>query len=174
MTQSEQYQLRLEKIIRKLELKPHPEGGYFRETYRSSGVIHPNSSGTGYNGERNFSTCIYFLLTAESFSALHRIPQDEIWHFYDGSPICLHLITPDGDYSKTAIGRDIENGEVPQFVVPGGAWFGATVINNNDFSLVGCTVAPGFDFRDFEMGIREVLVCQFPEHYKIINLLTRD
>jgi predicted cupin superfamily sugar epimerase len=174
MPQSEQYQLRLEQIIRKLELLPHPEGGYFRETYRSSGAIHPESAGASYNGERNFSTCIYFLLTPESFSALHRIPQDEIWHFYDGSHLHLHMITPDGEYSKTVIGRGIKNGEVPQFVVPGGSWFGATVINKNDFSLVGCTVAPGFDFRDFEMGTREDLVRRFPQHHKIITRLTRD
>ncbi len=172
MPQSQQYQARLEKIIQKLELQPHPEGGFFRETYRSEGVIKPDTS--GFNGERNFSTCIYFLLTSESFSALHRIPQDEIWHFYDGSPLLLHIITTCGEYTKTTIGRNLEQGEIPQFVVRGGSWFGATVVKKDDFSLVGCTVAPGFDFHDFEMGQRNNLIGRFPDYQEIINNLTRE
>ena len=164
---------KLDHIIQSLCLQPHPEGGFFRETYRSSGVINPDSLKPGYQGERNYSTCIYFLLTSEVFSAFHRIRQDEIWHFYDGSPIALYLITEDGTCTKTVIGRDIDRGEVPQFVVPSGSWFAAMVINRDDFSLIGCTVAPGFDFRDFELPARNWLISRFPQHQQIITQLTR-
>jgi len=174
MTQSSHTQnSRCEQIIRSLDLKPHPEGGFFRETYRSEGVIESDNLNSNYTGDRNYSTCIYFLLTSDVFSAFHRINQDEIWHFYDGSPLHLHLISGDGVYSKTVIGRDIIRGEVPQFVVPGGSWFAATVINRDDYSLIGCTVAPGFDFRDFELPAREELISLFPQYKIIITELTR-
>lgn len=164
---------RIDKIIADLKLEPHPEGGYFRETYRSKEIIAQDSLGVSYIGEHNFSTCIYFLLKSDAFSAFHRIHQDEIWHFYDGSPIRLHIISPIGDYSFVLIGRDFEQGQVPQFVVPGGCWFSANVINEDDYSLVGCTVSPGFDFGDFELAKRADLVRMFPMHGKIITQLTR-
>lgn len=164
---------RLDQIIRNLDLKPHPEGGFFRETYRSNGVINTDSLDSNYIGERNYSTCIYFLLTSEVFSAFHRIFQDEIWHFYDGSPIDLHIITEDGEYTKTIIGRDIDRGQIPQIVVSGGSWFAATVSNQDDYSLIGCTVSPGFDFRDFELPTRNELISKFPQHQEIITKLTR-
>jgi len=160
----------VEAIISNLNLKPHPEGGFFRETYRSEGYVDEQNLGGTYKGGRNYSTCIYFLLTADTFSAFHRIKQDEIWHFYDGSVLCLHMISPAGEYSTVLIGRDFENGQVPQFVVPGGYWFGATV--NTGYSLVGCTVSPGFDFSDFELAQREELVRQFPAMTDIIMQLT--
>lgn len=164
---------RMQQIIRALDLKPHPEGGFFRETYRSAGVIQSDSLDDAYQGERSYSTCIYFLLTSEGFSAFHRIRQDEIWHFYDGSPIELHMITVDGNHSKTVIGREIEHGQVPQFVVPGGAWFAATVVNPDAYSLLGCTVAPGFDFLDFELPTRAELCGRFPQHRELIERLAR-
>jgi len=172
MPLSDQQNIQMQQLIFKLKLLPHPEGGYFRETYRSKGII--ESGNSGFNGERNYSTSIYFLLTSASFSAFHRIPQDEIWHFYDGSPIHLHMISPDGIYTKTTIGRDIKNGEIPQFVVPGGAWFGAIVLGEDDFALVGCTVAPGFDFLYLELGLRADLVRKYPKHQEIISSLTRE
>jgi uncharacterized protein len=162
----------LDKIIQQLNLKPHPEGGYYRETYRSSGEISKDCLGSAFSGKRNFSTCIYFLLTSDTFSAFHRIKQDEIWHFYDGSPVELHLITTGGEYSKTIIGRNIEEGQIPQFIVPAETWFAASVINKNDFSLVGCTVSPGFDFHDFELPSRNNLTSLFPQHTEIITKLT--
>ena len=165
---------RLSQIIEKFELEPHPEGGYFRETYRSTGEIEEKSLGPKFEGPRNYSTCIYFLLTSNEFSAFHRIKQDEIWHFYDGSPIRLHVISPSGEYSKHRIGRELALGETPQLVVPAGCWFAAEVVNESAFSLVGCTVSPGFDFRDFEMRSRPELISMFPEHEKIISKLTRD
>jgi predicted cupin superfamily sugar epimerase len=165
---------RLHEIIHTLDLKPHPEGGFFRETYRSVGSIHQDSLDPAYQGARNYSTCIYFLLTSEVFSAFHRIRQDEIWHFYEGSPIDLHVIAEDGSYSKTVIGRDIAQGQVPQFVVPGGSWFAATVIQPEAYSLLGCTVAPGFDFLDFELPTRDALSGRFPQHQELIHGLTRS
>jgi uncharacterized protein len=164
----------LDTLIRALRLNPHPEGGYFRETYRSEGVIRREELGGKFSGNRNFSTCIYFLLTSESFSAFHRIVQEEAWHFYDGSPLHLHMISPQGKYQDVIIGRNIEQGEVPQFVVPGGTWFAAEVTVNDSFSLLGCTVAPGFDFADFEMGKRDELIADFPECREVIRSLTRD
>lgn len=165
---------RISQIIEKLELEPHPEGGCFRETYRSPGEIELECLGTQFEGKRNYATCIYFLLTSNDFSAFHRIKQDEIWHFYDGSPIRLHVIAPSGEYSTHLVGREIDLGERPQLIVPAGYWFAAEVINERSFSLVGCTVSPGFDFRDFEMRSRLELVSLFPEHEKIISKLTRD
>jgi uncharacterized protein len=162
---------KIEKIISDLNLLPHPEGGFFRETYRSEGLVDIQSLGSEYKSKRSFSTCIYFMLTSDTFSAFHRIKQDEIWHFYDGSVLCLYLISPVGEYSTVLIGRDFENGEIPQFVVPGGYWFGATV--TDDYSLVGCTVSPGFEFVDFDLAARDELVSCFPNLKDIITKLTR-
>jgi hypothetical protein len=164
----------IDSIIEKLDLKPHPEGGYFKETYRSQGKINQDSLTPNYNGSRNYSTCIYFLLTSDNFSALHRIKQDEIWHFYEGSPIRLHLISETGNYSAHVIGRNLVKEEVPQFIVPGGSWFAAEVININTYSLVGCTVSPGFSFDDFELKSRKELVSLFPDKKEIITRLTHN
>lgn len=163
----------IEEIISGLDLKPHPEGGYFRETYRSENHIDENCLTSNYKGKKNYSTCIYFLLTSDIFSAFHRIQQDEIWHFYSGSPIRLHTLSEFGRHSEFIIGNDFAKGQVPQLVVPGGHWFGAEVINLNDYSLVGCTVSPGFDFEDFELATRQELISLFPENEKIITKLTR-
>ncbi|MEM9142566.1 MAG: cupin domain-containing protein [Bacteroidota bacterium] len=160
------------KIIKELGLQPHPEGGYFRETYRSVGKISEECLGSKYRGSRNHATCIYFLLTSDRFSAFHKIIQDEIWHFYDGAPLRLHLITEEGRYRKVTVGRDWDKGEVPQFVVPGESWFAAEVLQKGAYSLVGCTVSPGFSFNDFELGDREKLISLFPDHEAIITSLT--
>lgn len=162
----------IDKIIHKLDLKPHPEGGYFKQTYRSSGEIEQDSLGPAFKSKRNFSTCIYFLLTSDNFSAFHRIKQDEIWHFYNGSPINLHTISESGDHTVNLIGRDLNKGEVPQFIVPGGCWFVAEVINQNTYSLVGCTVSPGFSFDDFELKSGKELISMFPHNKEIILKLT--
>lgn len=163
-----------QQIIEKLKLEQHPEGGFFRETYRSVDEIDEGNLDSKYKGSRSYATCIYFLLTSDSFSAFHRIIQDEIWHFYDGSPLLLHIITNEGSYSSVIIGDDIANGETPQFVVPGGCWFAANVVNNDDYSLLGCTVSPGFDFRDFELPEQKELLLKFPQHQIIIKKLTKS
>lgn len=162
----------VENIIRLLDLEPHPEGGYFKETYRSTGHIDGESLGSAYQGKRNFSTCIYFLLTSDSFSAFHRIKQDEIWHFYDGSPIRLHAISEEGIHTSHVISRDLDHGQIPQLIVPGGSWFASEVIDPDSYSLVGCTVSPGFSFEDFELKSRAELVALFPKHEEIIARLT--
>ncbi|MBE9467811.1 MAG: cupin domain-containing protein [Bacteroidetes bacterium] len=163
---------KIEQIITNLNLKPHPEGGYFKETYRSEGEINENSLDSNYIGKRNYSTCIYFLLTSNMFSSFHKIKQDEIWHFYEGSPIRLYTISERGKLSEFIIGRDIANGQSPQLIVPAKHWFAARVINENDYSLVGCTVSPGFDFNDFELAKRKKLISKFPQHKQIIKELT--
>ena len=161
-------------LIAKLNLEPHPEGGFFRETYRSNREIPKEILRESYSGNRSFSTCIYFLLTSGNFSAFHSIHQDEIWHFYDGSPIRLHIISENGTFKTQLLGRDIKNGQTPQFVVKGGSWFAAEVENADSFSLTGCTVAPGFNFDDFRLASRNDLINSFPEKIEVISRLTRQ
>lgn len=164
---------RKEEIIEQLELIPHPEGGYYKETYRSEEVFDGASTIQKYGAPRNASTAIYFLLTQGNFSAFHKVKQDEFWHFYDGAPINLHIITPEGAYSLIKIGRNFSQGEVPQYYVPGGYWFASEVAEGGEFSLAGCTVSPGFDFADFELPSREKMTTLFPQHREIIERLTR-
>ncbi|WP_435625128.1 cupin domain-containing protein [Flagellimonas sp.] len=163
----------IEILIKKFNLAPHPEGGYFKETYRSAGTISKDALPEEYTSERNYSTGIYFLLTSDTFSAFHRIKQDEIWHFYSGSPLKLSMISDQGDYSEQIIGTDFESGQLPQFVVPGGYWFAAKTLTSQDYSFVGCTVSPGFDFEDFILPSQDELLKKFPQHEKIIKELTR-
>ena len=154
--------------IHRLALQRHPEGGWFRETYRSSEIL--SHLPPRFPGPRCFSTAIYYLLESGDFSALHRLRQDEAWHFYDGSSLTLHLLSPEGTYSTRQLGRSV--GE-PQTVVPGGWYFAASVDQANSYTLSGCTVAPGFDFADFEMPRRDELLRQFPQHHDLISRLTR-
>ena len=163
----------IETIIQTLQLEPHPEGGFFRETYRSVGEISKENLEEGFSGSRNYSTAIYFLLTSKNFSAFHRVQQDEFWFFHSGSPIELHMISGSGEHTQVIIGNRLEEGEVPQFVVPGGHWFAAAVINADAYSLVSCTVSPGFDFDDFELAERQLLLDTYPEHSKVIKRFSR-
>ncbi len=160
----------INQLVSKLGLEPHPEGGFYKETYRSSLSFAP----TGFTAERAVSTCIYFMLTSGSFSAFHRIKSDEIWHFYRGAPIQLHIISANGSYRHVRIGNDILNGEHPQFIVKAGDWFASEVVDPDSYALAGCTVAPGFDFADFEMAQRDALSAAFPTHREIIARLTRE
>ena len=163
-----------EAIIRQLNLKPHPEGGFYAETYRSAGIILPGEAVPAISGKRNFSTAIYFLLTQGSFSAFHRIRQDEIWHFYKGSPLTIHVITAGGEYLMHRLGNRLEKAERPQVVVAGGDWFAAVLSHEKgEYALVGCTVAPGFDFSDFEMAHQEALLREFPAFGKVIRQYAR-
>jgi uncharacterized protein len=149
-------------LIKQFEMQKHPEGGYFREVYRSTGVISQQALPSYYVGERCFSTSIYFLLADGEISHLHRLASDEVWHFYLGQPLELLQISPDGQSTKIYLGKDIASGEKLQHVVPAGYWFGARLAEGSDFSLVGCTVAPGFDYTDFELANAEVLSRTFP------------
>ena len=160
--------------IDKLGLQPHPEGGYFRQTYRSGVMIGREALPAGFGGSRPVSTAIYFLLEGENFSAFHRLRSDELWHFYAGATLEVHVIDEDGGYSEILLGRDAEAGEVFQAVVKAGCWFGSRVRDGRSWALVGCTVSPGFDFEDFEMGKRDELVRLYPQHREVIGRLTRD
>ena len=159
-----------ERLVTLLALAPHPEGGFYRETWRSpltrDGAAPPH-------GARSASTAIYFLLPAGAFSALHRVSSDEAWHHYDGDPVDLHVIDGAGALSRVALGRDFAAGERPQYVVPAGTWQ-AAVPRGERYALCGCTVAPGFDFRDFEMPPRAELAQRFPQHAEAIARLTRE
>ena len=160
-------------IIKHFKLKKHPEGGYYKEVYRSENTIDKNCLDNSFSGDRNYCTSIYFLMTSENFSAFHKINQDEIWHFYKGTALKLHMISPDGKYSFVNIGSDFQNNDVFQFTVPAKHYFAAEVIKKNSFAFVGCTVAPGFDFDDFYLPKRDELLNQFPNHKDIITKMTR-
>lgn len=160
--------------IERLQLEPHPEGGYFRQTYRSDVVIAREGLPVGFSGARAVSTAIYFLLEGENFSAFHRLRSDEIWHFYVGKPLVVHVIDAEGKYSRILIGDDPEAEQVLQAVVRAGCWFASHVADRKGFAVVGCTVAPGFDFADFEMAKRDELVAGYPEFLPIIERLTRE
>ena len=161
-------------LITRLNLARHPEGGWYRETYRSPAVIPGDLLPEGSAGDRSMCTAIYFLLERGDVSALHRIKSDEVWHFYAGAALTVHVITPRGGYYPLRLGADIAAGESFQAVVPAGYWFGAEVPAAGAYSLVGCTVAPGFDFADFEMGSRDQLLRQFPAQAGIIRRLTHE
>ena len=156
--------------ISKLNLQPHPEGGYYREVYRSNETISTTSLNHRYGSERVISTSIYFLLEKENFSAFHKIKSDELWHFYDGSSVNIIIISTDGVLQNLRLG--INDDELPQIVIPRGTWFAAYPIQKNSFSLIGCTVAPGFDFDDFELAKREDLTESFPQHKNLIEQFT--
>lgn len=158
--------------IEQLQMLKHPEGGWYKETYRSVGMI-PKSELDGFQGDRNYSTAIYFLLTKENFSGFHRIKSDEMWHFYDGDGLTVHEIRLDGIYLKHHLGLDLNGVEEPQLVVRGNSWFASEVTDGGSWCLVGCTVAPGFDFRDFELASRNELEKEFPSHQAIIKRLCR-
>src|SRR5271165_340190 len=159
--------------IEELKLEPHPEGGYYRQTYRSDVAIAQTALPAGFSGERAVSTAIYFLLDAENFSAFHRLRSDELWHFYAGGPLVVHVIHPDGAYSEIQVGCDPGAGEVLQAVVKAGCWFASRLRDPKSYALVGCTVSPGFDFEDFELAKREELVRLYPQHRHLIERLTR-
>ena len=159
--------------IDRLGLVRHPEGGYYRETYRSRESIAANHLPERFGGDRFFSTAIYFLLPGDEFSAFHSIRQDEVWHFYEGSALTVHVIDSRGEYTAIRLGRAVERGEALQAVVAAGCLFGASVDDPGSYALVGCTVAPGFDFQDLEIPRREVLLARFPQHRDLIDKLTR-
>ncbi|HGY55867.1 MAG TPA: cupin domain-containing protein [Caldithrix abyssi] len=159
--------------IKKLNLKKHPEGGYYKETYRSPERIRREHLPGRFRKDHCFSTAIYYLLPGTEFSAFHRIRSDEIWHFYHGSPLILYSIDREGMLFEIKLGQNLEKGQLFQARIPAGNWFAARVMFEDDFSLVGCTVAPGFEYEDFELGDRKTLLQLFPRHKEIIKALTR-
>jgi predicted cupin superfamily sugar epimerase len=157
-------------VIRLLDLKPLTiEGGYFRETYRAPEQINIE----GYNGIRSLSTAIYYLLTPETFSQMHRVPGMELFHFYLGDSVEMVQIAPDASGETIVMGSDIKAGMQLQHVVPGGFWQGARLRPGGTFALMGTTMSPGFDYGDYETATREELIRMFPQHSEIIRVLTR-
>ncbi|WP_234736535.1 cupin domain-containing protein [Tellurirhabdus bombi] len=158
--------------IEKYNMQPHPEGGYYAETYRAAETIPQGALPARFSGDRSFSTAIYFLLEAHHVSALHRIQADEVWHFYAGGPLNVYVIDPTGEQQLIRLGANPDQGEVFQAVVPAGCWFGSKPAEGTAYSLVGCTVAPGFDFADFELAERASLLKTYPHCHEVIRLLT--
>jgi predicted cupin superfamily sugar epimerase len=157
--------------INQLNLLPHPEGGYYKEMYRSSELVASSALPDRFEGDRYFSTAIYFLLRSEDRSVFHRIKSDEVWHFYQGSTLLIYVLEQN-ELKIYRLGSDLEKGESLQVVIPANCWFGADVEKQNSFALCGCTVAPGFDFRDFEMARQEELLAAYPKQSEIILRLT--
>jgi uncharacterized protein len=184
-----------DELIELLRLEKHPnEGGYFRETYRSGAAVDTMHLPPGYSGPRTRSlgTAIYYLITPDSFSALHRLPGDEIFHHYLGDAVEMLMLHEDGRGEIVRIGNNFAAGESPQVVVPGGTWQGSHLVAGGGaaasggagpsarsagaagFALLGCTMAPGFDYTDYAHGRREDLIAQFPEHADRIRRLTPE
>ncbi len=162
-----------EEIIKLLDLKPHPsEGGYFAETYRSAETLAPGALPARYSGPRAAATAIYYLLTPTTFSAMHRLRTDEMFHFYLGDPVEMLQLWPDGSGRTLVLGSDLRHGMKPQAVVPRGVWQGSRLRKGGKFALMGTTVSPGFDFADYEAGSREQLAGAYPGFRETITALT--
>jgi uncharacterized protein len=158
--------------INHLDLSPHPEGGYYREIFRSDEKIIQNCLPPGFLGSRSLYTSIYFLLKHNHVSHFHRIKSDEIWCFHSGNSLDIHIIDKEGNYVIKKLGLNPDENEMPQQIVSSGSWFGACLQNKNSYALVTCFVSPGFDFVDFELAKREELLKLYPNHKEIIKNLT--
>jgi predicted cupin superfamily sugar epimerase len=162
------------KYIDKLRLEPHPEGGYYREIYRSDELILPPGLPERFKKGRAISTSIYFLLEGEQISNFHRLKSDEIWHFYDGCGVIIFTINTEGKLSEFRLGNNLDQKESLQVVIKHGNWFAAELPDKNSYCLAGCTVSPGFDFEDFEMGDRDTLLKDFPNYTELIRKFTKS
>ena len=163
----------VKQLIQQYNLQPHPEGGWYKETYKSDEYISGSTLPERFGGSRVFSTAIYFLLEQGNFSAFHRIKSNECWHFYAGDPLVVYVMQLNGRLDIIHLGNDIEKGQVFQFVVPANCWFASRPAPGSTFCFVGCTVAPGFDFTDFELATASSLTALFPQHKAIIEELGR-
>lgn len=165
----------LSDLMKILDLKPlEPEGGFFVETYRTAEKIDARQFGLGHGGMRSLSTAIYYLLTPESFSAIHRVPGDEIFHFYAGDPVEMLELFPDGTGGVTTLGPDVQRGMKFQHIVKGGVWQGARLVPGGEYALLGTTMAPGFDYADFSKGNAEELVRTYPNYTTMIRQLSKN
>lgn len=157
--------------INKLELLAHPEGGFYKEVYRDAQIISKDAIPISFKGDRNSSTAIYYLLEKENYSSFHRIQSDEIWHLYNGSSVNIYYFK-EGELFIERLGLNLEKGESPMCIIPKNTWFAAELINKKSYSLMGCTVAPGFDFADFEKATRNDLLEYLHKHNELITRLT--
>ena len=165
--------LTAEKIIKMFNMKPLPkEGGYYSETYRSDHIVPGASLPEPYESDRSLSTAIYYMLTPDTQSLLHRLPTDEIFHFYIGDPVLMLQLFPDGTVNTMLLGQDLEAGHSTQVIVPKGVWQGSYLLEGGKFALMGTTMAPGFDFADNEIGDRETLISLYPSHEDLVIRLT--
>jgi len=165
--------LTAERIIKLYNMKPLPdEGGYYVETYRSQEGIEKACLPERFGEDRCHSTAIFYLLTPDTKSFFHRLKSDEIYHFYLGDPVQMVLIHPNGTTKVLFLGQDLQAGQFVQAVVPAGIWMGSMLLEGGKFALMGTTVAPGFEFSDREMGEREMLLDQYPQHEGFIKMLT--
>jgi len=169
-----------EYFAKKLQMESHPEGGWFKETYRSAEGVMKEGLPERFGALRSFCTGIYFLLEYPEFSGFHRIKSDEMWHFYAGSALNVYVIDKEGHLEVIRLGADMEKGQRFQAVVKAGNWFASQPVGEDDdhsgrelFSLVGCTVSPGFDFNDFELAKTEELLKEFPQHEILIKKYCR-
>lgn len=163
--------MNVEGLKRLLGLVPHPEGGWFTQTYKADESF--ANLPERYSGSRSTGTAIYYLLELGTFSEMHRLASDEIFHFYAGDPVEMLQLRPDGSAEVVLIGNDFERGMRPQVVVPKGIWQGSRLVAGGKFALLGCTVSPGFEFADYESGTREELSREYPMHAEMIAELTR-
>lgn len=162
----------LSDVMKILELEPlEPEGGFFVETYRAVEQIDARQLGLGHAGARSLSTAIYYLLTPESFSAIHQVHGDEIFHFYAGDPVEMLELHGDGSSRIVTLGPDIRNGMKLQHIVKGGVWQGARIVAGGEYALLGTTMAPGFDYADFSRGNAQELVSRYPANAELIREL---
>lgn len=158
--------------IKELGLIAHPEGGHYKEVYRSAIVIPPNGLPHQFAAKRNIHTSIYYLLSSGEKSHFHRLRSDELWYFHAGEPLTIMVLSDQG-LSRLTLGLDLSKGEQPHHVIPAESWFGAFISGEDHYCLCSCAVAPGFDFHDFELAERNFLLKEFPQYEKEIHFLTR-
>ncbi|AOH53582.1 cupin [Peribacillus muralis] len=160
--------------VSKLGLLPHPEGGYFKRTFESEECTSDQALTVNYEGRRKLYTSIYFLLTSKDVSHLHRLKSDELWYYHGGSPLTIHIINETGDYEEIKLGMNLDNGEVLQALVPKNSIFGSSVMAEDTYSLVGCMVSPGFEFKDFELFTQADLLVKYPQYKDLIMKLAYE
>lgn len=160
--------------VSKLGLDPHPEGGYYKRTFESEEQTTDQELTVNFEGKRKLYTSIYFLLGSNDISHFHRLKSDELWYYHAGSPLTVHVIDEHGEYKEYRLGINLENGEVPQVLVPKNSIFGSSVKDPDTFSLVGCMVSPGFEFRDFELFTQDELLAKYPQYKDVIMKLAYD
>ncbi len=163
----------VDRLIKQFNLQPHPEGGWYSQTYKSNEQVNAKALPGRFGADRFFSTAIYFLLDKGNFSAFHKIKSDECWHFYAGDPLLVYLIKQNGELETVTLGSDFENGQTFQYVVPANCWFASRPAPGSEYCFVGCTVAPGFEFEDFELAKATELAEMYPRHKMIIEQLCR-
>ncbi|MFJ7850018.1 cupin domain-containing protein [Peribacillus sp. NPDC097206] len=160
--------------VTKLGMEPHPEGGFYKRTFESEEQTSDQELSVEFEGKRKLYTSIFFLLGSKDISHLHRLKSDELWYYHAGSPLTIHVIDENGDYKERKLGINLDEGEVPQVLVPKNSIFGSSVMDEDTFSLVGCMVSPGFEFQDFELFTQEELLSKYPQHREVIMKLAYE